>query len=183
MIRTLVRTGLIALSALAIAAAGALAAAISTTLSKPQPAAAAPEVPESRFQSPLDGPVTVTHPFEPPSDRYSAGHRGADLAGAPGQTVRSAGPGVVTWAGMVGGEPSVTVTHDGGRRTTYVPVVPGVAKGDRVEAGTPIGTLLPGHHDCPVPACLHWGLRAPDGSYLDPLTLIRRPRVRLLPEP
>ena len=183
MIRTLVRTGLIALSALAIAAAGAVAAAISSTLTRPEPAAAAaPEVPGPAFQAPLDDPVTVTRKFEPPSDRYSAGHRGVDLAGAPGQVVHSAGAGRVTFAGMVGGQPAVTVTHPGGRRTTYLPVSATVPKGAEVEAGTPIGTLIPGHHDCPAPACLHWGLRGADGSYLDPLTLIRRPRVRLLPD-
>jgi hypothetical protein len=43
-----------------------------------------------------------------------------------------------------------------------------------------IGTLTPGHGGCPVEACLHWGVRRGE-TYLDPLTVLRPPRVRLLP--
>lgn len=133
------------------------------------------------FQAPLDGPVTVTRGFEPPSDRYAAGHRGVDLAGVPGQTVRSAGEGTVIFAGLVGGRPVVSVEHPGGVRTTYEPVAPTVVRGQVVSRGTPLGTLRPGHPNCPVTACLHWGLRTDDNVYLDPLTLLRPAQVRLLP--
>jgi murein DD-endopeptidase MepM/ murein hydrolase activator NlpD len=49
-----------------------------------------------------------------------------------------------------------------------------------VRRGDLIGTLTSGHAGCPVQACLHWGLRRGQ-SYLDPLGLLRPPRVRLLP--
>ena len=74
----------------------------------------------------------------------------------------------------------VSVAHAGGLRTTYEPVRPAVAAGDRVVAGEPLGTLAAGHPGCPAPACLHWGLRRGD-AYLDPLALLGLGRVRLLP--
>jgi murein DD-endopeptidase MepM/ murein hydrolase activator NlpD len=192
MFKNLLRAGLIVLAATAIAAASAAVAAMSSAFASPRPAAAqeapppAPEptsetAPEAQYQAPLDGPVTVTRGFEPPSDRYAAGHRGVDLAGVPGQLVRSAGPGTVIFAGMVGGRPVVSIEHPGGVRTTYEPVSPTVVRGQAVSPGTPLGTLRPGHPDCPAPACLHWGLRTDENVYLDPLTLLRPARVRLLP--
>ncbi|MEV4511395.1 M23 family metallopeptidase [Dactylosporangium sp. NPDC049525] len=132
------------------------------------------------FRWPLDPPVAVTRRFEPPPDPYKAGHRGADLLGAPGAQVRSAGTGVVAFAGMVAGRPVMSVSHPGGLRTTYEPVGPSVRAGTVVSAGTPIGVLRAGHAGCPAAACLHWGLRSGD-VYLDPLSLLHRGRVRLLP--
>ena len=122
----------------------------------------------------------MTRPFDPPPDRYGAGHRGADLAGAPGLPVRAAGDGVVVFAGMVAGRPVVSVDHAGGLRTTYEPVDAVVGAGQPVARGTVLGTLAGGHAGCPVAACLHWGLRRGE-VYLDPLSLLGAPEVRLLP--
>ncbi|WP_432986744.1 murein hydrolase activator EnvC family protein [Dactylosporangium sp. CA-233914] len=181
MFKNLLRAGLLVLAASVLAAAGSALAAASAALATPRPSAhEAPDEPAADYQAPLDGPVTVTRGFEPPSDRYAAGHRGVDLVGVPGQTVRSAGPGKVVFAGMVGGRPVVSVEHPGGVRTTYEPVAASVVAGQAVAAGTPLGTLRPGH-PCPDEACLHWGLRTDQNVYLDPLSLLRRHRVRLLP--
>jgi murein DD-endopeptidase MepM/ murein hydrolase activator NlpD len=124
--------------------------------------------------------MTVTRSFDVLPDRYSAGHRGVDLAGAPGSPVLAAGDGVVAFAGMVAGRPVVSVDHPGGLRTTYEPLDPSVGAGQAVARGSPIGTLIAGHAGCPAPACLHWGLRRGD-DYRDPLVLLAPPRVRLLP--
>ena len=129
---------------------------------------------------PLAGEPAVTRPFVPPPTPYAPGHRGVDLAGVPGQPVLAAGAGVVVFAGTVAGRPVVSVDHPGGLRTTYEPVAPTVAAGQAVARGTPLGELTAGHAGCPADACLHWGLRRGD-SYLDPLSLLRPPRVRLLP--
>jgi len=94
--------------------------------------------------------------------------------------VLAAGDGVVVFAGMVAGRPVVSIDHAGGLRTTYEPVDPTVAAGQQVARGSPVGTLLAGHHGCAVTACLHWGLRRGE-TYLDPLALLEVPRVRLLP--
>ena len=80
---------------------------------------------------PLAPEPEVVRGFEPPPGPYAAGHRGVDLAGSPGQSVLSALPGTVGFAGSIGGKPVVTVVH-GGRRTTYEPVVASVRRGEEV---------------------------------------------------
>jgi murein DD-endopeptidase MepM/ murein hydrolase activator NlpD len=87
---------------------------------------------------------------------------------------------VVAFAGMVAGRPVVSVDHGDGLRTTYEPVDPTVGAGTSVDRGSVLGALVPGHTGCPVAACLHWGLRRGE-TYLDPLELLRPPRIRLLP--
>ncbi len=131
------------------------------------------------WTAPLPG-AAVTRPFDVLPHRFAAGHRGVDLAGAPGAPVLAAGDGVVVFAGMVAGRPVVSVDHAGGLRTTYEPVAASVGAGQAVARGSPLGTLVPGHAGCPVAACLHWGLRRGE-DYLDPLSLLAPPEIRLLP--
>ncbi|MGY1772364.1 peptidoglycan DD-metalloendopeptidase family protein [Blastococcus sp. SYSU D00813] len=148
------------------------------------PATAAPD-PPARLPAggvwvpPVPGPE-VTRAFEAPGSPYGPGHRGVDLAAAPGAVVVAAGDGVVAFAGAVAGRPVVSIDHPGGLRTTYEPVEPSVGAGQRVTSGSPVGTLAAGHAGCPAPACLHWGLRRGE-TYLDPLQLLASPRIRLLP--
>ena len=147
----------------------------------PVPSAALPPAASAaRFRWPLPGPPRLARRFDPPPEPWLPGHRGVDLVAEPGAEVRAAGAGTVLFAGPVAGRPVVTIGHGDGLRTTYEPVRPRLAAGDRVDAGTPIGDLLTGHPGCPVVACLHWGLRRGD-DYLDPLSLLGLGRVRLLP--
>src|SRR3954452_19615562 len=159
----------------------------STVLFAPMPATAEPTSAPSPapdrgvlWSPPMDGDLTVTRPFDPPPHPFAAGHRGADLRGTPWTPVLAAGNGVVVFAGWVAGRPVVSIDHPGGLRTTYEPVASSVAAGQTVARGSPIGTLAAGHGGCPVEACLHWGLRRGE-TYLDPLSLLQRPGVRLLP--
>jgi len=123
----------------------------------------------------------VVRRFDPPPQPWLAGHRGVDLSGSPGVAVRAAGAGTIVYAGDVAGRGVVSVSHSGGLRTTYEPVVvQGLSVGDSVTAGQEIGRLTEGHPGCPAAACLHWGLRR-GGDYLDPLVLLGLGRVRLLP--
>jgi murein DD-endopeptidase MepM/ murein hydrolase activator NlpD len=153
-----------------------------------------PEVgrpPGQRFGWPLAGPPTVVRTFHPPAFRYGPGHRGIDLAAVAGAPVLAAGTGTVVFAGMVAGRGVVSVSHPGDLRTTYEPVSATVIAGQRVAKGEQIGTVQFGHAGCPVPVCLHWGVFRSAASgpqpgeferdYLDPLRLIARARVRLLP--
>jgi murein DD-endopeptidase MepM/ murein hydrolase activator NlpD len=163
----------------------AVAATLTVAVVVPVPSTAAPgpapaTAASSGWSAPLAGEPAVTRPFDPPANPYGAGHRGADLAAAPGSPVLAAGDGIVVFAGMVAGRPVVSIDHADGLRTTYEPVDPSVAGGQRVARGAPIGVLTPGHAGCPEAACLHWGLRR-GVAYLDPLALLRPPRVRLLP--
>jgi murein DD-endopeptidase MepM/ murein hydrolase activator NlpD len=132
------------------------------------------------WSTPLDGDLAITRRFDPPPNPFAAGHRGVDLRGTPLSPVLAAGDGVVVFAGMVAGRPVISIEHADGLRTTYEPVDPSIAAGQRVARGSPIGTLVRGHAGCPREACLHWGLRRGD-TYLDPLALLRLPRIRLLP--
>jgi murein DD-endopeptidase MepM/ murein hydrolase activator NlpD len=119
--------------------------------------------------------------FVPPPTRYGRGHRGVDLAAAVGAVVRAAGAGTVVFAGGLAGRGVVSIRHPSGLRTTYEPVTTTVATGTTVAEGEPIGILTAGHQACAPASCLHWGARLPDGSYLDPLALLRPWQVRLLP--
>ncbi|WP_110946228.1 M23 family metallopeptidase [Streptomyces avicenniae] len=125
----------------------------------------------------------VDRPYEPPPEPWRAGHRGVDLRAPAGARVRAAGAGRVTFAGQVAGRGVVTVELDASGtppvRITHEPVTPSVTAGDRVEAGSPLGVLAAGPHHCADP-CLHWGATR-DGTYLDPLALLRPGLLRAGP--
>ncbi|MGW2151685.1 M23 family metallopeptidase [Nonomuraea bangladeshensis] len=129
---------------------------------------------------PLDGHPRVLRRFTPPPERWLAGHRGVDLAAPPSTPVLAAGTGTVRFAGPVGGKGVVTIDHEGGLRTTYLPVIPTVKRGQPVLPGTELGLLpqTPTPH-CPE-SCLHWGLLR-DSRYLNPLLLLGQAPIRLLP--
>lgn len=139
----------------------------------------APDAVAADWDAPVAS-VTVVRPFAPPPEYWQAGHRGVDLAAAAGAPVRSAGSGVVTFAGLVAGRGVVTVSH-GELRTTYEPVSATVVRGEQVAAGQEIGRLQgSGDHCGGAPPCLHWGLLR-GTEYLDPMVLLRRGRPVLLP--
>ncbi|MGV9842996.1 M23 family metallopeptidase [Streptomyces fungicidicus] len=130
----------------------------------------------------------VLRGWEPPATVYGRGHRGVDLAAAPGTPVRAVAAGRVSFAGRVAGRGVVSVELDGTGdpplRTTYEPVDASVAEGDEVTAGELVGTVAATGFHCAAP-CVHWGLLRAD-AYLDPLTLLppwllRGPPPRLLP--
>jgi hypothetical protein len=163
---------------LRLAVLGALVLAVAA------PAAAAPSLglarPGATWVAPLPGRLVVLRRFQPPPSPYAAGHRGVDLAAAVGTEVRAAGAGTVTFAAALAGRGVVTVTH-GSLRTTYEPVAASVAAGQAVAAGQPVGRVgAPSGHCRPGVSCLHWGLLR-GSTYLDPLLLLGRVPVRLLP--
>ncbi|MBC2874713.1 MULTISPECIES: M23 family metallopeptidase [Streptomyces] len=167
---------------------GALPAAAGGPV-RPSPAAppAAPPGDAARAW-PVGTRPAIPRGWEPPAVRWARGHRGVDLAAAPGDPVRAAAGGVVSFAGTVAGRGVVSVeltgTGDPPLRTTYEPVRAGVRRGDRVAAGDVLGALGPGPWHC-AGGCLHWGLLR-GREYLDPLGLLpgwmlRRGPSRLLP--
>lgn len=128
---------------------------------------------------PLRPEPEVVHGFDPPGSPWGAGHRGVDLAGRPGQVVRSALAGTVTHASPLAGRGVVVVSH-GATRTTYEPVEAGVSVGQPVVGGQRLGTLQAAPSHCSPATCLHWGWLE-GGTYLDPLRLVGGGPVRLLP--
>lgn len=131
------------------------------------------------WQPPLLGPIVVVRPFARPLGPYGAGHRGVDLAAAPGSVVRAAGAGTVAFAGPVGGRAVVVVRHGAATSTEYEPVAPVVLVGAGVAAGAPVGVLQPPAGHCGTTSCLHWGLRRA-GRYEDPMSLLRPPNAPVL---
>ncbi|MEC3980303.1 M23 family metallopeptidase [Amycolatopsis sp. H20-H5] len=157
---------------LALVSAGSLATAGTASAALPQ---------DARLSWPLSPVPAVTRYFDAPETPYGPGHRGVDLAAAPGQQVLAADQGIVVFAGLLAGRPVLSIDHEGGLRTTYEPVVPAVHAGDQVYRGQVVGTVSPGHPGCTVAACLHWGVRRGD-EYLDPLALVMvTTAVRLKP--
>jgi peptidase M23-like protein len=128
---------------------------------------------------PLSPRPEVVRGFEPPPKPWLPGHRGLDLRGSPGQLVRSATSGTVTYAGPLAGRGVIVIT-DGPRRTTYEPVMPTVRAGTHVTPGTPLGRLSAAASHCAPATCLHWGLLQAT-TYLNPLSLLPHRPVRLLP--
>lgn len=126
-------------------------------------------------------PLEVLTEFITPVTRYSAGHRGVDLAVALGAEVTAAGSGTVIYAGHLVDRGVVSIEHAGGLRTTYEPVSAHVVAGQWVDRGDVIGTVESGHPSCQPAICLHLGARLPDRVYLDPLALFRVWQVRLKP--
>ncbi len=149
------------------------------SLARPAGAQGSPVDPVPVGVWPLQPRPEVVRAFDPPVTAFGSGHRGVDLAGAPGRPVLAALAGRVTFAGPLAGRGVVVVDH-GPTRTTYEPVAAQVSVGQVVLRGQRLGTLaLAGSHCLPA-ACLHWGWRRGD-TYLDPLLLVGGGPIRLLP--
>ncbi|MGW4562592.1 murein hydrolase activator EnvC family protein [Streptomyces sp. NPDC004561] len=139
---------------------------------RPGPAPAPGRVPAVGRVWPVGVRPVVLRGWEPPATVYGPGHRGVDLAAAPGSPVRAVAAGRVSFAGRVAGRGVVAVELAGtDLRTTYEPVTPSVHKGDEVGAGEVVGTVGPTGSHCGTAACVHWGLLRGE-TYLDPLSLL-----------
>ncbi len=136
----------------------------------------------------VDPPSGVERLFDPPEQEWGPGHRGVDLVAAAGAQVLSPGAGVVTFAGQVARRGVVVVTHPDGLRTSLEPVTVSVPVGTTVVAGAAIGVVEGGGTDggtppnhCAPRSCVHWGVRRGE-RYIDPLSLLDRPPIVLLPD-
>ncbi|MDR6977623.1 murein DD-endopeptidase MepM/ murein hydrolase activator NlpD [Streptomyces sp. 3330] len=154
----------------------------------PGPPVPARPVPAIGRAWPVGDRPAVLRGWEPPAGPYARGHRGVDLAAAPGAPVRAVSAGRVSFAGRVAGRGVVSVelsaTGQPPLRTTYEPVRAAVRKGDEVAPGQVVGTVEPTGSHC-ARTCVHWGLLS-GRTYLDPLSLLppwlrRSGPSRLLP--
>jgi murein DD-endopeptidase MepM/ murein hydrolase activator NlpD len=137
-------------------------------------AAAAALVPSTDcYRPPVMAPI-VEH-FEAPVCRWCPGNRGLDYATRPGEPVRAAASGRVTFAGLVAGRRWVTIAHRDGLRTSYGPLAAvAVRAGADVTSGQALGRAA---------GPLHFGVRRGD-VYVDPETVLGaavRLRPRLVP--
>lgn len=125
------------------------------------------------WQPPVGLPVTIGEKFDPPSVRWSSGHRGVDLCPPTGTPVYAPNTGTVIYAGKLVDRNVVSVRHGSGVRSTFEPVSPEIQVGARVNTGDLLGTLEEGHTD----NCLHWGLKVNRDLYLNPLGVLIGPPV------
>lgn len=115
---------------------------------------------------PVEG--AIIRGFDPPDSPYGSGHRGIDIAAAPGTPVRAPADGTVTFAGPIGGRLFMTIDHGGGVESTYSWLdALAVRKGDRVTRGTIVASTGWGHTGATTPH-LHLGVKV-DDVYVDPL--------------
>jgi murein DD-endopeptidase MepM/ murein hydrolase activator NlpD len=169
-----------AAAVLLLAALGALELPGAAALAVRQPPGGAlSESSDSRWGWPLDPQPSVASPFDPPDSAWGAGNRGIDLFGSVGQRVLAIGAGEVAFAGAVAGRGVVVVRH-GSLRSTYEPVAATVMVGEQVTAGQPVGLLEAIGSHCPPAVCLHLGVLR-GTTYLDPVSLLGLPAIRLKP--
>lgn len=155
-----------------------------------------------RYRSPTaESRPRVVHPFEKPAQRWSAGHRGVDLAVPENdRRVYAPAPGKVVFSGTVVNRKVLVIAHPDGRRSTFEPMDEALPVGTTVAAGETIGTVAikaDGTGERPyrrcTTACLYWGVRQGgdrgDGSgktaeYINPMSLLgsKEPSI-LLPVP
>ncbi len=139
--------------------------------------------PMQRMRVPVAEPHEVSRLFDRPDRDWSAGHRGVDFTVAAGDAVYATAGGEVTFVGVVVNRHVLVVLHDNGLRSSFEPVISGLATGDRVSVGDRIGEVATpndGLGHCGA-QCVHWGVRMGD-FYLDPLTLVATEPSVLLPD-
>jgi murein DD-endopeptidase MepM/ murein hydrolase activator NlpD len=129
---------------------------------------------------PLEPRPAVARPFQAPPHPWAAGHRGVDLLSYSGQSIYAPWSGTVTFFGPVAGRTVLVLTHAGGLRSTFEPLLRGLPVGRKVEAGQIVGTVASSPSHCPGRACLHWGVIS-GHNYLNPLRFLRNPAPILLP--
>ena len=155
-----------------------------------------------RYRSPTaESRPRVIRPFENPAQRWSAGHRGVDLAVPEhDRRVYAPAPGKVVFSGTVVNRKVLVIAHPDGRRSTFEPMDEALPAGTTVAAGEVIGTVAVTaggnserpYRRCSTP-CLYWGVRQGgargDGSgkeaeYINPMSLLgsKEPSI-LLPVP
>jgi len=159
------------------AAVGVGLAAILTLGSGALPAdarAVAPEAPPTRASQ--EGwrwpvlPSPIVAGYSAPATRYSAGHRGVDLATTIGAVVSAPADGVVVYAGMVADRPVLSIAHRSGLVSSFEPVIGVPAVGSAVRSGEPVGVVADAPMHCSS-SCLHFGVRR-NGQYVSPVSLI-----------
>lgn len=122
--------------------------------------------------------TAILRPADIPERNWDPGHRGVDLALDIGDDVLAAEDGIVAFAGLVAGMPVISIDHADGIRTTYQPVHAHVSVDKYVRAGEVIGRLAPHPRG---ELGLHWGARTGKDQYINPLSLLDTPVIRLKP--
>jgi hypothetical protein len=133
---------------------------------------------------PADGPVL--RPFSFGDDPYAGGqHRGIDIGGEVGSSVRAAAGGTVSFAGTVpSGGKAVTISTGDGYSVTHLQLGELlVGRGTIVDEGAAVGSIGPSDDTLTTAPHVHLGVRvtAEEHGYVDPLGLLPRREVPVAP--
>ena len=166
---------------LALSAITLAHAALPRPEAKPEPVATLTPPPARvfvAFHSPLPNHV-INSPFglrQMPWETQGRLHAGVDIAAPFGEPVLAAADGVVSRAGLWPGYGRmVEITHAGGLVTRYAhlgEVVPGLRRGHRLKAGTPVGEV--GSTGVSSGPHLHFEIRDRHDRPLNPLYFLGR---------
>lgn len=119
--------------------------------------------------------------YDAPDQPWLPGHRGVDLLTSPQDTILAPTDGVIAFSGVVAGKSVVTVRHGGSLSnltSTFEPAVTEKKTGTYVSKGEHFAHVE-GNSDHCADQCLHWGLRAADRSYADPISKAKPMRIGL----
>jgi murein DD-endopeptidase MepM/ murein hydrolase activator NlpD len=140
--------------------------ALLLTIAAAQPAGSTALASQPVWEWPVSGSHVIVRPFIAPTNAYSAGHRGIDIAAV--GNVYAPADGVVHFSGYVVNRGVLSITHANGVLSSFEPVTSTLHAGDAVTRGQVIGTIAPGH--CSQ-TCLHFGVRV-NGKYVSPMLFL-----------
>lgn len=120
------------------------------------------------YSWPTGHPVPIVRSFDPPPQKWSAGHRGVDLAYQVGEAIVAPADGTVVYSGEIADVGVISIDHHNGIRSTYQPVSNQLPVGTDVTRGQKIAKLVSGHDN----DALHWGAKISADDYINPLHLI-----------
>lgn len=126
---------------------------------------------EKSFQHPVKGAIITSF------DRDL--HRGIDIKAEIGDEIAASQDGTIHWIGKTPrGETGISIQHEDGVRTTYIPVRAKVKKGESIRQGEVIGYLdKMGEVSSPEPH-LHFGVKGfpyKNHDYIDPESILIAP--------
>ncbi|MCI1901429.1 MAG: M23 family metallopeptidase [Bifidobacteriaceae bacterium] len=147
---------------------------------------------QSTFCVPQGGPLPVLTPsgkranriareFDPPAQKWLAGHRGIDIDAPAHSKVLAPVNGTVKFVGKVAGKSEVSFSafSDDTVIFSFEPAQTRLHVGDSLTKGEPLATVQ-GESDHCADTCVHWGARR-NGVYVDPRTALDPVRIILKP--
>lgn len=110
--------------------------------------------------------------FDPPDEKWLAGHRGVDYLSEENETIYAPANGTISFSGVVANKPVVTIDH-GVLKSTFEPAISDKKVGQEVKKGEEFANVSFGsdksNSHCSIEKCLHWGVKNGD-NYVNPLS-------------
>ncbi|MDR3152614.1 MAG: hypothetical protein LBT85_04085 [Bifidobacteriaceae bacterium] len=115
-------------------------------------------------------PKIIVKDYDPPEQKWLAGHRGVDLLSSEAGIILAPDNGIISFSGIVALKPVVTVKING-LKSTFEPAATILPIGTPVSRGMPIAKVISPDtyiNHCEPAICLHWGIKNEEDIYFDP---------------